>query len=1115
MPIPNKIVVPIMVAIMLLLFLCDMFLVQELTLYFFYAALLLFCLSNVELKHMYALATFASFLIIIPYVFEFINNESFLWLSFSNRTISLIILWAITLILGKFTNKQILQPITEEKWAAIWDSSPDGFMLLQNNKIKDVNLRICEILQLDKGQIVGKDILQFTPKTQQNGTRSQDLVQEKLDKVLNEGKQKFELDSYAANGEIMHLEVHMDKIKSSKATQVLCVIRDITIHILAKKELLQNKDLLDQGVRLKKLGIWKWEIATNEVAWNDQLYDIYAYEDTSQKVSFEIYQSHFADENVKKRVLDKIYHCLETGEEYFVKYHIKDKTGQIKHLSTIGKLIHDENGKPKYLYGVCSDETETELNLKKLEESTQLIQFIFDNVPQSIFWKDANFKFLGANQQFVTDCGYQNVSEIIGKTDFELGNLTETEIDNFLKIDKEVLRTGERKYGIYEAKNNLDISNLYFRITKAPLKDREGKQIGIIGTCENITEKIINENKIRASEKKFRTIWESSPEGFLILEKGLIKEINPRLSQITGFSKEELIGKNPLYFSPEYQENGDSSAKILQKRIKNVVKESYQELAWTINTQSGEKKYMSVYISLLPMDNTTYVLCAVHDVTKQILAERELTYNKNLLDQGVEAKKLGIWQYFIKEDKIIFNEEKYKIFGYDDFTLQVNLEEYLSFLIDDKEKEVVLERKGECIRTGKEFTSEYRIRDKKGKIKYISTTGKLVKNVVGNPEYIYGISTDETEHELAKQEIKESQQFLQLILDTIPQRVFWKDKDLRFLGVNQKCAEDSGFSNVEDIVGKTDFDLPWSKNEIEAFRKDDLEVMKSGQSKLKIIEPQTKKDGTVSYVVTNKMPLKSYDGRTIGVLGTYEDITDRIIAEENKIKHIQQIENKNKELEQFAYIASHDLQEPLQTLTSMTELLTQLYSDKFDVRGHQMMDYITDASVRMKTLIKGLLDYSRIGQNSELTLIDCNKLVELVQKDLSSCIAQSNAFVYIEQLPTIKGYETELYQLFQNLIGNAIKYKSERPLEIHISSQKKDKHWEFNISDNGIGIDPKFKDKIFVIFQRLHARNEYEGTGIGLAHCKKIVDLHEGKIWVDSKINEGSTFNFTLRDSII
>jgi light-regulated signal transduction histidine kinase (bacteriophytochrome) len=227
-----------------------------------------------------------------------------------------------------------------------------------------------------------------------------------------------------------------------------------------------------------------------------------------------------------------------------------------------------------------------------------------------------------------------------------------------------------------------------------------------------------------------------------------------------------------------------------------------------------------------------------------------------------------------------------------------------------------------------------------------------------------------------------------------------------------------------------------------------------------------------------------------------------------------ELERKNKELEQFAFIASHDLQEPLRTIGGFVDLLNKQYYGKLDAKADKYINYILQASDRMKILIKDLLDFSRIGVKKEFEPIDCTIMLHEVLADLGKAIKETNADIKSDPLPVISGYSTEIQQLFQNLITNAIKFrkKDTRP-QIRISAKRIKGYWEFAFRDNGIGIDEKHNEKIFIIFQRLHTRGEYKGSGIGLSHCKKIVELHGGKIWVQSAPGDGSTFNFTISES--
>ncbi len=233
--------------------------------------------------------------------------------------------------------------------------------------------------------------------------------------------------------------------------------------------------------------------------------------------------------------------------------------------------------------------------------------------------------------------------------------------------------------------------------------------------------------------------------------------------------------------------------------------------------------------------------------------------------------------------------------------------------------------------------------------------------------------------------------------------------------------------------------------------------------------------------------------------------------EQKVVERTLELETKKKEMEQFLYIASHDLQEPLRSVSGFAGLLKEQYQDHLDEDGEQYHRFIEEATSRMSNLIKSLLDYSRLGSNKVPVVVDCNKLMQDVQNDLFAVIGEKKAVLTVGDLPQLEGYEVELRLLFQNLVGNAIKFTQPGiPPEVNIAASQDKGFWKFTVRDNGIGINPRHHQKIFQIFQRLHATDSYEGTGIGLAHCKKIVELHGGKIWVESTPGEGSTFHFTI-----
>jgi PAS domain S-box-containing protein len=283
------------------------------------------------------------------------------------------------------------------------------------------------------------------------------------------------------------------------------------------------------------------------------------------------------------------------------------------------------------------------------------------------------------------------------------------------------------------------------------------------------------------------------------------------------------------------------------------------------------------------------------------------------------------------------------------------------------------------------------------------------------------------------------------------------------------------------------------------------------EDRLRVAEncPVLRKDGTVSYVDIGSS--RTVLGDRSCAVGFFHDVTERRRAEEALQRTTAELARSNKDLEQFAYVASHDLQEPLRAVSGFVQLLQQKYGKRLDAQADEFIGYAVDGAKRMETLIRDLLAYSRIGSGGrEAVPTDSGAVLRLALLNLRTSIDETAAEITNGELPTVRGDAGQLAQLFQNLIGNALKFHGEAPPRIHVDASRKEDGWLFSVRDNGIGIDPKHQDRIFDIFQRLHTRAQYAGTGIGLAVCKRIVDRHGGQIWVESEPGQGATFRFTL-----
>lgn len=393
-----------------------------------------------------------------------------------------------------------------------------------------------------------------------------------------------------------------------------------------------------------------------------------------------------------------------------------------------------------------------------------------------------------------------------------------------------------------------------------------------------------------------------------------------------------------------------------------------------------------------------------------------------------------------------------------------------------------------------------------------------------NDEIIGTVVTffDISERKQAEAKLQDTQKMLQLVLDTIPVRVFWKDVESVYLGCNKLFAEDSGMQEPEKLVGKTDFHMGW-KEQAELYRADDRDIMQTGIRKLNYEEPQTSPDGKQIWHETSKIPLTDKDGGVIGILGTYHDITDRKHAEEelaNYREHLEELvamrttelETVNKELESFSYSVSHDLRSPLRAIDGFSQTLLEEYADKLDPDGQQYLDRVRNAAQRMGVLIDDMLKLSRVTRcEIKREVVDFSALGLQVIEELQKHEPQRRVEVTVMPGMTVKGDRSLLQIVLENLLGNAWKYTGGvQTASIEFGSEMLDNETVYFVQDNGIGFDMQYANKLFTPFHRLHSSGEFPGTGIGLATVARIIARHKGRIWAEAAPDQGARFRFTF-----
>jgi len=635
------------------------------------------------------------------------------------------------------------------------------------------------------------------------------------------------------------------------------------------------------------------------------------------------------------------------------------------------------------------------------------------------------------------------------------------------------------------------------------------------------------EESLQESERKWRTLFEALPVGVSVLDKdrNVIYD-NPALGKILGLSKNDLMAKkfvNRKYIYSDGKElsfdeipsnKAFNEKKLVQEEI-GVIKED-NSIIWTM-------------VSATPLSFSDWsVLIVTSDITARKNVEEDLKRHAALLDVSYEA----IFSWNFEEGILSWNQGAETLYGYNkkesigfnshdllktEFPLEFN--EFLEKLKKDKiwSGELIHTRKD-----GKKIIVESRlqlIEENSGKTIVIETNHDITGRKKSEIKLKETLENLEDMVEERTRELLLANDYNRNLIETSLDPLVTIGPDGTITDVNLATEKVTGYMR-EELVG-TDFAYYFTnpQDAKEGYQ----HVFKEGTVKDYPLEIKNK-DGNLTPVLYNASVYKDEFGEVIGVFAAARDITERKKAEKNLKEYWESLEEQvkqrteelaksNADLKQFAYVASHDLREPLRMITTFLQLLERRYKSQLDDDAREFIDFAVDGAKRLDKMIIDLLEYSRIA-NKEMMFseVDFEEVMDQVNLNLNVVIYENNAEITHDYLPkNVMADENQMIILFQNLIGNAIKYRSNEKPKIHISAQKERNFFIFKVKDNGIGMDSKYLERIFTIFQRLHTHNEYEGSGIGLSIAQRIVHQHGGEIWVESEPGKGSTFFFTIK----
>ncbi|MGZ4921253.1 MAG: PAS domain S-box protein [Halobacteriota archaeon] len=614
------------------------------------------------------------------------------------------------------------------------------------------------------------------------------------------------------------------------------------------------------------------------------------------------------------------------------------------------------------------------------------------------------------------------------------------------------------------------------------------------------------EEQLRATSHYARSLLEASLDPLLTISaEGIITDVNEATEEATGYSRDELIGSD---FSDYFTEPSKARKGYMQVFADGFVRDYPLSIRHKSGSVTDVLYNATVYRN--ERGNVQGVFAAARDITELKRTEEQLRATSHYARSLLEAS-LDPLVTISAEGKITdVNKATEGVTGYSrDELIGSDFSDY--FTEPDKANTGYQQ----VFADGVVRDYPLAVRHRSGKITDVLYNATIFADEQGNVRGVFAAARDITERKRAEEKVRAASLYARSLLEAGLDPLVTINARGEITDVNTATENVTGYSR-EELIG-SDFSDYFT--EPDKARKGYEETFLKGFVKdypLSICH----KSGRVTDVLYNATVYRNVAGDVQGVFAAARDITERKRAEEALQKSHSDLEERtaelarsNADLNQFAYVASHDLQEPLRAVVSYLQLLEKRYAGQLDERADKYITHAVEGGQRMQALVNDLLAYSRVETRGKaLQSVNLENALDGALRNLSVAIEESGAVITHDPMPELKADRAQLTQVFQNLIGNAIKFRSDAPPEVHVGAQMLDDEWRFSVTDNGIGIDMRYADRIFTIFQRLHSRRAYSGTGIGLAICKRIIERHGGRIWVESDVGNGSSFYFTLKN---
>lgn len=890
----------------------------------------------------------------------------------------------------------------------------------------------------------------------------------------------------------------------------------------AEESLRISEHRIQQALRISNSFTFEWIPATDQVLRSASCENILgirgsdACNDTGTRF---IQRIHPDDRTHFTEILRELTPVTDT---YTIEYRVIRGDGNVVVLEEIGQGFFDSAGKLQRLAGVTTDITSRKKAEDALQASEEKYRLLFHNMAEGfalyelIFdesGKPSDWRVLEVNDAYTRHTGIGR-ERIVGR---RISEVFPAAIPEYLPRFAEVVRTQHPS----EFETYAKTVERHQHVITFPAGGSRFANI-----VEDITERKRVEGAFRKSEELNRKTLQALPAHIAVIDgQGRIIAVNQAWTDFacnnnaTGSASVD-VGANYCDVCRKAAAQ-DADAEEALSGIESVLSGTKEQFTMEYPCHSPDQQRW-FFMTVVPFGSDGAVITHLN-ITERQKAQDALRESENRLSLAQEIAHLGSWELDLLTDRLTWSDEVFRIFGLRPQEFGATYEAFLEY-VHPQDRAKVDEAYTSSLREKRDtYEIEHRvIRKDTGDIRIVHEKCEHFRDSSGKIIRSAGMVHDITERKQAESVLKTTLQRFYDVLSSMYSGVLLVTDDGRVEFANQALCDQFGLKDApadlhgissDEMLGKIKNACLHPEEAVKRIR----EIVAAGQPVKG--EEIAMLDGHAC--LRDFLPLNVL-GKSYGRLWIHVDITARQKAETALRQTLEDLQRSNKDLEQFAYVASHDLQEPLRMVSNFMGILQNRYKGRLDKDADEFIGFATDGASRMSSLIHDLLEYSRAGRPSaKANPVSCEEALAKALRNLHGTITEHNVMVTHDTLPTVTGDPTQLSQLFQNLVGNAIKFHRDgvRP-EIHVSARIMDDDrqrsrpsplWLFSVRDNGIGIDPQFHERIFMIFQRLHTRDKYPGTGIGLAICKKIVEHCGGRIWVESKTGEGSTFYFTLQ----